>query len=149
MFYLLTTDSSDSPIIEPAAQQLNALQKWWSEIDWEVVVGIIIQRSLSILFITLLFFVLVLGLVACQAEDDTSMKNTGYLSMDITTNNSTATKAGINIIKYSDCMESQILMIKIQLNDNPLCLSQNEFVVITTPQNACLKTCTLVFRQAF
>ena len=25
---------------------------------------------------TLLFFVLVLGLVACQAEDDTSMKNT-------------------------------------------------------------------------
>ena len=89
---------------------------------------------------TLLFFVLVLGLVACQAEDDTSMKNTGYLSMDITTNNSTATKAGINIIKYSDCMESQILMIKIQLNDNPLCLSQNEFVVITTPQNACLKT---------
>ena len=29
---------------------------------------------------TLLFFVLVLGLVACQAEDDTSMKNTGYLS---------------------------------------------------------------------
>ena len=58
MFYLLTTDSSDSPIIEPATQQLNALQKWWSEIDWEVVIGIIIQRSLSILFITLLFFVL-------------------------------------------------------------------------------------------
>lgn len=58
MFYLLTTDSSDSPIIEPAAQQLNALQKWWSEIDWEVVIGIIIQRSLSILSITLLFFVL-------------------------------------------------------------------------------------------
>lgn len=58
MFYLLTTDSSDSPIIEPATQQLNALQKWWSKIDWEVVIGIIIQRSLSILFITLLFFVL-------------------------------------------------------------------------------------------
>ena len=50
---------------------------------------------------TLLFFVLVLGLVACQAEDDTSMKNTGYLSMDITTNNSTATKAGSEEVVYN------------------------------------------------
>ena len=50
---------------------------------------------------TLLFFVLVLGLVACQAEDDTSMKNAGYLSMDITTNNSTATKAGSEEVVYN------------------------------------------------
>lgn len=58
MIDLLPTDSSDSIIIEPAAKQLNALQQWWSSIEWELVIGILIQKSLSIFLITLLFFFL-------------------------------------------------------------------------------------------
>lgn len=40
-----------------------------------------------------IFFVMALGLVACQAQDEMSMSDTGYLSLDITTSNSTNTKA--------------------------------------------------------
>lgn len=45
--------------------------------------------------------VLVLGLVSCQAEDDASLSNTGYLSLDITTDKSTATKAGSEDVVYN------------------------------------------------
>lgn len=58
MFYLLTTDSTDSLIIEPAARQLNALQLWWSSINWEGVIGILIQKSLSIFLVSLVFLIL-------------------------------------------------------------------------------------------
>ena len=54
MFYLFTatTDSSTerTPLIEPAARQLNALQRWWSKIDWETVIGLIIQKTIAIAF---------------------------------------------------------------------------------------------------
>lgn len=39
-----TTDSSGSSITEPAAAQLNALQKWWASIDWESIIGLLIQK---------------------------------------------------------------------------------------------------------
>ena len=42
----------------------------------------------------LLLFVLVVGLFACQTEEDVSMKSIGYLSLEIAANNSTVTKAG-------------------------------------------------------
>ena len=62
MFYLFTatTDSSTerTPLIEPAARQLNALQRWWSKIDWETVIGLIIQKTIAIAFLIFLFLIL-------------------------------------------------------------------------------------------
>mgnify|MGYP003251362026 FL=1 len=42
----------------------------------------------------IIWVVFLLILSACQAEDDASMSNTGYLSLDVTSNSSTNTKAG-------------------------------------------------------
>lgn len=62
MFYFLTATTGSStehtPLIEPAAKQLNALQRWWSKIDWEPLIGLIIQKAISIAFLTLLFLIL-------------------------------------------------------------------------------------------
>ncbi|MHC5267740.1 mechanosensitive ion channel family protein [Enterococcus sp. LJL98] len=58
MLYLLTTDSTDTNIIEPAARQLNALQRWWNTINWEEILGILIQKALAIVLISFLFFLL-------------------------------------------------------------------------------------------
>lgn len=53
-----TTDSSGSSITEPAAAQLNALQKWWASIDWESIIGLLIQKALMLLFLCILFGIL-------------------------------------------------------------------------------------------
>ncbi len=62
MLFLLATATSESSdtsvIIEPAAKQLNALQRWWSSLNWEALTGLIIQRALTIVFIILLFMFL-------------------------------------------------------------------------------------------
>lgn len=58
MLYLLTTDSTDTTIIEPAARQLNAIQRWWNNINWEAILGLLIQKALAIFLIILLFFIL-------------------------------------------------------------------------------------------
>ncbi len=54
-----TVDSSDISIIEPAAQQLNAIQRWWLSLNWEAITGLIIQKAITILFIIILFSILV------------------------------------------------------------------------------------------
>lgn len=48
-------------------------------------------------------------LVACQAEDDLSMRNTGYLSLKIAANNSTATKAAEEVPYNPKQLAVQIL----------------------------------------
>lgn len=53
-----TVDSSDVSIIEPAAQQLNALQRWWLSLNWEAITGLIIQKTITLLFIIILFTIL-------------------------------------------------------------------------------------------
>lgn len=51
-----TVDSSDTNIIiEPAAEQLNAFQRWWISLDWDAIIGLIIQKSISLIFIIFLF----------------------------------------------------------------------------------------------
>ena len=50
-----TVDSSEINIIEPAAEQLNAFQRWWNTLDWEALTGLFIQKGLTLLFILLLF----------------------------------------------------------------------------------------------
>ncbi len=53
-----TTDSSGSSITEPAAAQLNAIQKWWQSINWEEIVGLVIQKALMLFFLLILFGIL-------------------------------------------------------------------------------------------
>lgn len=53
-----TTDSVDLNIIEPTTKQLNALQRWWANINWEDIIAIAIQKSINILLVILLFFIL-------------------------------------------------------------------------------------------
>ncbi|WP_430609160.1 mechanosensitive ion channel family protein [Enterococcus sp. DIV0876] len=53
-----TTDSSGSSITEPAAAQLNAIQKWWQSINWEEIIGILIQKALMLFFLLILFGIL-------------------------------------------------------------------------------------------
>ncbi|MGX7195234.1 mechanosensitive ion channel family protein [Enterococcus olivae] len=50
-----TVDSSEINIIEPAAEQFNAVQRWWNSLDWEAITGLVIQKGLTIFFIVLLF----------------------------------------------------------------------------------------------
>lgn len=61
-FLAVTTSTTDSgsSILDPATttKQLNALQRWWQNIDWESIFGFIIQKALMLLFLILLFAVL-------------------------------------------------------------------------------------------
>lgn len=58
LFSTATTDSTGSTLIEPAAKQLNALQRWWQGIDWEAVFGQFISKVIMILFLIILFIIL-------------------------------------------------------------------------------------------
>lgn len=51
---LTTTTSGDLPIVEPTIQQLNALQRWWNNINWESILSLIIQKSIAIGLLILL-----------------------------------------------------------------------------------------------
>lgn len=53
-----TTNSSELPIVEPTLNQLNALQRWWSNIDWESILALVIQKSIAIGLLILLFILL-------------------------------------------------------------------------------------------
>lgn len=55
---LTTSTSGDSPIVEPTIQQLNALQRWWNSINWESILSLIIQKSIAIGLLILLFILL-------------------------------------------------------------------------------------------
>lgn len=62
MINQLTTNSGElpivEPIVEPTVQQLNAIQRWWSNIDWEGLIALIIQKAIAIALLILLFIVL-------------------------------------------------------------------------------------------
>ena len=51
-----TVDSSTPVIIQPATKQLNALQRWWSNIDWDQVFGVVIQKGLTLLLLCCLLY---------------------------------------------------------------------------------------------
>ncbi|WP_303218386.1 mechanosensitive ion channel family protein [Enterococcus asini] len=53
-----TVDSSTPVIIQPATKQLNALQRWWSNIDWDHVFGMVIQKGLTLVLLSVLFLFL-------------------------------------------------------------------------------------------
>lgn len=55
---LFTKNSMDIPIVEPTVQQLNALQRWWNSINWESLIAAIIQKSVAVSLLILLFILL-------------------------------------------------------------------------------------------
>ncbi|MHC5248035.1 mechanosensitive ion channel family protein [Enterococcus sp. LJL120] len=53
-----TTESSSVDIAQEATQKLNALQRFWNSIDWDQITLTIIEKTLYILFIIVLFLLL-------------------------------------------------------------------------------------------
>ncbi|WP_265457351.1 mechanosensitive ion channel family protein [Enterococcus sp. HY326] len=53
-----TTESSSVDIAQEATQKLNALQRFWNSIDWDQITLTIIEKTLYILFIVVLFLLL-------------------------------------------------------------------------------------------
>lgn len=57
-FFLLTTTQSDETITQTTEQKLNALQRWWRNINWDEIINLIIQKTISIVLLSLLFLIL-------------------------------------------------------------------------------------------
>lgn len=53
----VSSDSTNS-IIEPTTKQLNALQKWWASIDWEALIALVIQKTIMVIFLIILFLII-------------------------------------------------------------------------------------------
>lgn len=57
-FFLLTTTQGDETITQTTEQKLNALQRWWRNINWDEIINLIIQKAISIVLLSLLFLIL-------------------------------------------------------------------------------------------
>ncbi|EOT44458.1 mechanosensitive ion channel family protein [Enterococcus columbae] len=57
-FFLLTTTQSDESITQSTEQKLNALQRWWHNINWDEIINLIIQKTISIVLLSILFLIL-------------------------------------------------------------------------------------------
>lgn len=53
-----TSNSGELPIVEPTVQQLNVIQRWWNNIDWEGLIALIIQKAIAIGLLIVLFIIL-------------------------------------------------------------------------------------------
>lgn len=54
-----TIDSSDSAVIEPTTEKLNAFQRWWNNIDWEQLTGTVISKVITVIALSILFAILI------------------------------------------------------------------------------------------
>ena len=57
-FFLLTTTQSDESIAQSTEQKLNALQRWWHNINWDEIINLIIQKTIGIVLLSILFLIL-------------------------------------------------------------------------------------------
>lgn len=57
-FFLLTTTQSDESIAQATEQKLNALQRWWHNINWDEIINLIIQKTIGIVLLSILFLIL-------------------------------------------------------------------------------------------
>lgn len=57
-FFLLTTTQSDESITQSTEQKLNALQRWWHNINWDEIINLIIQKTIGIVLLSILFLIL-------------------------------------------------------------------------------------------
>ena len=53
-----TVDSSAPDLAEATVKKVSALQRFWNNINWDAIVATLIEKSLSILFLTFLFFII-------------------------------------------------------------------------------------------
>ena len=62
MFSLLatagTTDSSGETLTDQAVSKVNAFQRFWDGIDWDAILAAFIQKSLYLIFLIVLFWIL-------------------------------------------------------------------------------------------
>lgn len=53
-----TVDSSAPDLAEATIKKVSALQRFWNNINWDAIVATLIEKSLSILFLIFLFFII-------------------------------------------------------------------------------------------
>ncbi|MHA6295961.1 mechanosensitive ion channel family protein [Enterococcus faecalis] len=53
-----TVDSSAPDLTEATVKKVSALQRFWNNINWDAIVATLIEKSLSILFLIFLFFII-------------------------------------------------------------------------------------------
>ncbi|EIY5760351.1 mechanosensitive ion channel family protein [Enterococcus faecalis] len=53
-----TVDSSAPGLAEATVKKVSALQRFWNNINWDAIVATLIEKSLSILFLIFLFFII-------------------------------------------------------------------------------------------
>ena len=53
-----TVDSSAPDLAEATVKKVSALQRFWNNINWDAIVATLIDKSLSILFLIFLFFII-------------------------------------------------------------------------------------------
>ncbi|HBD0820813.1 TPA: mechanosensitive ion channel family protein [Enterococcus faecalis] len=53
-----TVDSSAPDLAEATVKKASALQRFWNNINWDAIVATLIEKSLSILFLIFLFFII-------------------------------------------------------------------------------------------
>ncbi|WP_142955284.1 mechanosensitive ion channel family protein [Enterococcus faecalis] len=53
-----TVDSSAPDLAEATVKKVSALQRFWNNINWNAIVATLIEKSLSILFLIFLFFII-------------------------------------------------------------------------------------------
>ena len=53
-----TVDSSAPDLAEATVKKVSALQRFWNNINWDAIVANLIEKSLSILFLIFLFFII-------------------------------------------------------------------------------------------
>ena len=54
----VTVDSSAPDLAEATVKKVSALQRFWNNINWDAIVATLIEKSLSILFLIFLFFII-------------------------------------------------------------------------------------------
>ena len=53
-----TVDSSAPDLAEATVKKVSAIQRFWNNINWDAIVATLIEKSLSILFLIFLFFII-------------------------------------------------------------------------------------------
>ena len=50
--------TNNGSVAETTEKQLNALQRWWHNINWENIINTIVDKAIGVVLLTLLFFIL-------------------------------------------------------------------------------------------
>ena len=50
--------ANNGSVAETTEKQLNALQRWWHNINWENIINTIVDKAIGVILLTLLFFIL-------------------------------------------------------------------------------------------